>query len=426
MDRGLYARRYQLGPSGFTLIELLVVIAIIAILAVVVVLTLNPAQLLAQSRDANRVSDMATLASAFNLYTTDQSGASSFYLGNPSSTYISIFDPQSSSVCNSLGLPAWNASSGESWACATSATYRNTTSTGWVGVNFNLISSGAPFGNLPVDPVNQTSTGLFYAYNTNGSQFEVTANFESSKYKQNYGTNVQTSYFPEVISGGTPGVSALYNPTGLVGYWPLNEGAGAIAYDQSGSGHNGNWAGSASSTNGHYSTNTKVGSYSGYFDGTTNQVNISSGFNIASSSAISEMAWVDLSSAQTNSAPTIMWLSGTGYQAQLGLTGSSTVWSLRPCVNGNCPTDGSGNHVNANQWALVAFTYTGGASGTMAIYLNGVLDATTTAISPNTGTPTSLIINWTAFSTSGFFNDARVYSRALSPAEMMALYTAEH
>ncbi len=210
--------------------------------------------------------------------------------------------------------------------------------------------------------------------------------------------------------------------SGLVGWWPLTEGTGTTAYDQSGNGHNGNWAGSASSTNGHYSTNAKVGSYSGYFDGTTNQVNISSGFNIASSSAISEMAWVDLSSAQTNSAPTIMWLSGTGYQAQLGLTGSSTVWSLRPCVNGNCPTDGSGNHVNANQWALVAFTYTGGASGTMAIYLNGVLDATTTAISPNTGTPTSLIINWTAFSTSGFFNDARVYSRALSPAEVAAIY----
>ena len=40
--------------SGFTLIELLVVIAIIAILAVVVILTLNPAQLLAQARDSTR------------------------------------------------------------------------------------------------------------------------------------------------------------------------------------------------------------------------------------------------------------------------------------------------------------------------------------------------------------------------------------
>ena len=50
--------------KGFTLIEFLVVIAIIAILAVVVVLTLNPAELLRQARDSNRVSDFATFKSA--------------------------------------------------------------------------------------------------------------------------------------------------------------------------------------------------------------------------------------------------------------------------------------------------------------------------------------------------------------------------
>src|SRR5208337_1332087 len=59
--------------KGFTLIELLVVIAIIAILAVVVILTLNPAELLRQSRDSNRVSDFATLKSALGLYGADVS-----------------------------------------------------------------------------------------------------------------------------------------------------------------------------------------------------------------------------------------------------------------------------------------------------------------------------------------------------------------
>src|ERR1700735_5458636 len=57
--------------SGFTLIELLVVIAIIAILSVVVVLTLNPAELLRQARDSNRVSDFATIKSAMGLYGAD-------------------------------------------------------------------------------------------------------------------------------------------------------------------------------------------------------------------------------------------------------------------------------------------------------------------------------------------------------------------
>ena len=57
--------------SVFTLIELLVVIAIIAILMVVVVITLNPGQLLAQSRDSNRLSNMSTLKTALSLYTAD-------------------------------------------------------------------------------------------------------------------------------------------------------------------------------------------------------------------------------------------------------------------------------------------------------------------------------------------------------------------
>ena len=61
--------------KGFTLIELLIVIGIIAVLAVVVLLTLNPAELLRQARDSNRVSDLASLNSALSYYLADVSGA---------------------------------------------------------------------------------------------------------------------------------------------------------------------------------------------------------------------------------------------------------------------------------------------------------------------------------------------------------------
>jgi prepilin-type N-terminal cleavage/methylation domain-containing protein len=88
---------HPLSRKGFTLIELLVVIVIIAILAIVVVLTLNPAALLQQSRDSNRVSDMATINSAINLYNTDQSGASSYSLGSSNTVYVSIPDPTATS-----------------------------------------------------------------------------------------------------------------------------------------------------------------------------------------------------------------------------------------------------------------------------------------------------------------------------------------
>ncbi|MDP1706787.1 MAG: prepilin-type N-terminal cleavage/methylation domain-containing protein [bacterium] len=47
--------------SSFTLIELLVVIAILAVLSVAVVFIINPADIIKQSRDTNRLTDLNNL-----------------------------------------------------------------------------------------------------------------------------------------------------------------------------------------------------------------------------------------------------------------------------------------------------------------------------------------------------------------------------
>lgn len=165
---------------GFTLIELLVVIAIIAILAVVVVLTLNPAQLLAQSRDSNRISDMASLKSAIQLYITDQSGLTGFSLGTPgvcdnslAIATTTIFTPNASGVWGSTSTClAW-------FATATSlatTTGRGVNGTGWLPVNLTSSTYGSPISVLPVDPLNTNGSGstkatgaFFYGYITNGN-----------------------------------------------------------------------------------------------------------------------------------------------------------------------------------------------------------------------------------------------------------------
>ncbi|MFA6994679.1 MAG: type II secretion system protein, partial [Candidatus Paceibacterota bacterium] len=61
-------------PKSFTLIELLIVIGILAVLVAAIVITLNPAQLLAQARDSKRQQDLSALNQALNTITTlDQS-----------------------------------------------------------------------------------------------------------------------------------------------------------------------------------------------------------------------------------------------------------------------------------------------------------------------------------------------------------------
>ena len=135
---------------AFTLVELLIVVAVIAVLSVIVILILNPAELLKQSRDSNRISDLLTLKTALSFY--EAQGGSS--LGNASTSYVSIFDPLATSSagdqCQGLGLPSLP--SGWSYQCAASSTYRNIDGTGWIPVNFSASQLEPPISQLPVDP----------------------------------------------------------------------------------------------------------------------------------------------------------------------------------------------------------------------------------------------------------------------------------
>ena len=159
--------------KGFTLIELLVVIAILAVLMVVVVITLNPSELLKQSRDSNRLSDMATIKSAISLYQTDVATTSA--LGTTDMCYASI-------------APAGACASGVQFNSITASSTGNRTigAAGWLPLNFNLISFGTPMSQLPVDPLNTATNAYFYAFEASGtSLFKLTMKPESVKFQFN-------------------------------------------------------------------------------------------------------------------------------------------------------------------------------------------------------------------------------------------------
>lgn len=182
--------------KGFTLIELLVVIAIIAILAVVVVLTLNPAELLRQARDSNRVSDFATMKSALSLYATDVNTSTPMY-------GTSTLSVNNLSTANASATPLTIATyqtvnTSTSWGFATSTGYvalvintsRAINGTGWIPVNLSAISSGAPIGSLPIDPTN--SGQFMYIYGASSTLFKLTAHMESTKYSTGGSGDVET------------------------------------------------------------------------------------------------------------------------------------------------------------------------------------------------------------------------------------------
>jgi prepilin-type N-terminal cleavage/methylation domain-containing protein len=146
---------------GFTLVELLIVIGILAILAVVVVLVLNPAQLLAQARDSQRISDLGSIKSAIGLY-----------LATATSPTLTATTTCTASGC-STGGPFGSESINSSTAVF---------GTGWVAIDLSSTTGGSPLSALPLDPTN--SDLYFYAYKSDSTNktFELDARLESTKY----------------------------------------------------------------------------------------------------------------------------------------------------------------------------------------------------------------------------------------------------
>ncbi|HUC01691.1 MAG TPA: LamG-like jellyroll fold domain-containing protein [Candidatus Paceibacterota bacterium] len=414
--------------KGFTLIELLVVIAIIAILAVVVVLTLNPSELLKQSRDSNRISDMATLSSALSLYSTDQSGGSGFSMGTPGWVYVSIPDPQATSTagdqCQGLGLPTLPA--GYAYHCAASSTVRSVTNAGWVPVNFAAISSGAPLSSLPLDPVNASSSRLYYTYETNGTQYEVTAVMESQKYKAGGSGDVITpdgGRLASVYEKGTAlGLEPLdYGDASLVGFWPMDEGSGTVAYDDSGSNATGTWNGGQVGTASGYYSAGKIGSYAGAFDGSSTYLaNTGNNPALVLTNAMTLVAWVKVNASGTDMkviskrpSYVLTVFSNNIPETEIFIGGTSK--DTRSASGGTTLVNGV--------WYQLAGTYNG---STLTTYVNGVLDRQISVSGTMDSTAYVLDLGKTADGTNANFNglidDARVYNRALSAAEIAALY----
>ncbi|MDE2144910.1 MAG: hypothetical protein KGJ01_03020, partial [Patescibacteria group bacterium] len=109
-----------------------------------------------------------------------------------------------------------------SYQCVSTTTLRNSNGTGWIPVDFQSVSFGTPIPELPIDPVNSTSTGEYYTYSVNGSkQWELTAEMEANK---NRG--------PGTVAGNDGGENSFMYEVGsnvnLIDPTALNRGQGIV------------------------------------------------------------------------------------------------------------------------------------------------------------------------------------------------------
>ena len=406
---GAQARARSL--TGFTLIELLVVIAIVAILSVVVILVLNPAELVRQARDSNRLQDLGNINTALNLFQTDTGGTLS--MGLASTTYVSIPDPLATSTagtnCASLGLPGLP--SGWSYHCAASSTYRLVNGTGWIPVDLTVISFKSPLALLPVDPVNQTSSGSYYAYIPGGS-WVLASLFESQRYLAKSAAQ-DGGYDPGRYEVGTD-LSLVAKAEGLVGWWTFDEGSGGTATDSSGNGNGGTWNGTGT----HYAGG-KVGTYAGQFNGTDDYVDMGTNniFQISIANGVTWTAWIK---TNTTVHRTVMKHGAYGaYSPRLAVYSSQIDYFYADGANSSPVT------ISDNNWHFVTYI---GSGSIISFYVDGISRGSGATTSGNTanvfkvGQKACSGCSDTYFI--GLIDDVRVYNRALSAAEVTAMYNA--
>ncbi|MFA6495313.1 MAG: LamG domain-containing protein, partial [Candidatus Paceibacterota bacterium] len=210
-----------------------------------------------------------------------------------------------------------------------------------------------------------------------------------------------------------------YGDASLVGYWPLNEGTGTIAYDRSGKGNNGTLV------NGPTWTSRGV-SAALSFDGLTSRVGVN---NITSSQTMTVSLWFNPADVSTST--TVIYKNDGGYSFMLY---RNNFWTpglfswLRYC---DCPPANNCNSLTSyyfytipGTWYQTSFITI--ADGSFKMYVNGsqVLSSAATNFSSWRAITSAIALGNGNSPFAGLIDDVRIYNRALSASEISALYNA--
>ncbi|MCL5016033.1 MAG: hypothetical protein M1312_00235, partial [Patescibacteria group bacterium] len=196
---------------------------------------------------------------------------------------------------------------------------------------------------------------------------------------------------------------------GLVGYWPLNEGSGSTAKDESGWGNNGTiYQTSTWETTGCISNAPCL-----YFGG--GEVSIPS--TVSTSSQVTVIGWYNVTSSGGGRIINRNWCT-SGFDS----------WLMHISLgfgvsNGSCsPQDwASFGGISTGQWRFLVGVFDG--QKTYA-YKNGILINTTSAAGMDISGDSSLI-TFMEGSNEGYLSDVYIYGRALTSAQIQAIYNTE-
>ncbi len=243
---------------------------------------------------------------------------------------------------------------------------------------------------------------------------------------------------------GSNSLGKLSMNTGLVGYWKFDDRTGTLARDVSPYRNNGTlsgtpsvmWSGSDLVSRLRFYNNSAI-----RFTSTSNNVTVPHTSSLTFSSAMTVSTWVKLlgstPTATCGSPPAAAQYllykrnnnpGGGGYNGY-SLTTSGTQWGFSMCAATTCYGAASTTVPVIGSWVHLVGVF---KSGTMKLYVNGVLESSATGPSTVDDRGESLVFgrtnycgqpsgNYDAY-LNGELDDVRLYNRDLSASEVSSLY----
>ncbi|MGC8776316.1 MAG: LamG domain-containing protein, partial [Minisyncoccia bacterium] len=199
----------------------------------------------------------------------------------------------------------------------------------------------------------------------------------------------------------------------LVGYWSFDEGSGTTAYDMSGNGNNGILV------NGPTWTTGKVGGALS-FDGVDDYVSTVNNMDFVNKD-FTMLAWIKTNAQKPLGDYAIF---NHGFR---GTTCSGLHFNIRndkPYFGLYSCDFGGSTYITAGLWYHFAFINNNSPFVTDKVFINGILDSQSTR-NPYIGPSTQLRIGGGWYPPiNGLIDEVRIYNRALSDAEIQAIYNA--
>jgi hypothetical protein len=210
--------------------------------------------------------------------------------------------------------------------------------------------------------------------------------------------------------------------TGLVGWWKLVDGAGTTCLDASGNANTGTTHNAPTWVAGHIGNSTNSNNALNFVAASNQYVVTASVTNIPKINASQTLsAWINIPSTAATYDILVPELNGSGAN-QLRITGGNadvSQWGGTNTITGGA--------VSINTWHMLTWTYNS-VGPVNTIYIDGVQSGGTTATATQNFTPTAVYIGAYGAGAGnenfgGTIDDARIYNRALSAADVAQLYT---